>query len=276
MMKARLKRGLGMPTVRSVLVVVYSGRQGSGGCFRLWRLSSISYQVLEIFNICILDIVQYIWQLVVSDFDILWIVLNISMPPSPQGINLPAGDLRTWTNGLGYQYTHLSFYNWEMLRLSPYLPFPSAVLLNGWWHWMWPQLCSWVLKCFFSPFHSCWRWWLQRIANSVGGGRQLMLQSALVMVYLSSWGPNLPSATVLLHWIVRYNDFVPDLNNQNSNLRNFVSSGWPSCSRFLRPKFYCVNPDISGILIMPDEDFSLDLYNENYNLCDIVPAGLSL
>ena len=40
---------------------------------------------------------------------------------------------------------------------------------------------------------------LARISNEVGGGRESVLQSALVIVYVSSCGPDLLHASVILH-----------------------------------------------------------------------------
>jgi hypothetical protein len=72
----------------------------------LWSRSD---RVPEKFVIRILEIVRYICELVVCEFDIWWILSHISMAPWPQGISLPAAEMRTWTKGVGFQYTHLRF-----------------------------------------------------------------------------------------------------------------------------------------------------------------------
>jgi hypothetical protein len=61
-----------------------------------------------------------------------------------------------------------------------------------------------------------------RIAKEVGGGRESVLWSALI---ISSWGPDLPHASVILQYIPLDEDFDLDLYNRNCNLRNFVPAG---------------------------------------------------
>jgi len=73
-----------------------------------------------------------IWELVVCEFDIWWILFHIRMPPRPQVISLAVSGIRTWTKGVWFQYTHLCFQKEEFLPLPPYLPFPWAVSSIGW------------------------------------------------------------------------------------------------------------------------------------------------
>jgi len=86
-----------------------SGREASGGGFWLWRIWSRSHRVPEKLVISILEIVRYIWELVVCEFDIWWILSHNIITPRPQGISLPAAEIRTWRKGVGFQYTHLHF-----------------------------------------------------------------------------------------------------------------------------------------------------------------------
>jgi len=66
---------------------------------------------------------------------------------------------------------------------------------------------------------------VEKIAKEVGGGRESVLRSALVIVYVSSWGSDLPHASVILHHIPLDKDFDLNLYNRNSNLCNFVPAG---------------------------------------------------
>ena len=52
---------------------------------------------------------------------------------------------------------------------------------------------------------------VERIAKVVGGGRESVLGSALVIVYVTSWGPDLPHASVILHYIPLDEDFDLDV-----------------------------------------------------------------
>ena len=40
---------------------------------------------------------------------------------------------------------------------------------------------------------------VESIAKEAGGGRESVLRSALIIVYVSSWGPDLPHVSVILH-----------------------------------------------------------------------------
>jgi len=66
---------------------------------------------------------------------------------------------------------------------------------------------------------------VERLAKEVGGGKESVLLCALVIVYISSWGPDRPHALVILHQIPVDDDFDQDLFNRNSILRNFVPAG---------------------------------------------------
>jgi len=86
-----------------------SSRHVSGGRVWLWRCLSSSDQVTVKFVIHILEIIRYIWELVVCSFHIWWIISDISMAPRERGISLPAAEMRTWMKGVVFQYTHLRF-----------------------------------------------------------------------------------------------------------------------------------------------------------------------
>jgi hypothetical protein len=84
-----------------------SCQQASGGCFRHQRVWSWSYQVLRKFIIHILQIIWVIWELVICEFNMWWILSHISMAPRLQGISIPMAKIRTWKKGMGFRYTHV-------------------------------------------------------------------------------------------------------------------------------------------------------------------------
>jgi len=68
-----------------------------------------SDQVLETFVIGILNIVLYIWEIYVSEFNIWLIPSHICMAALPQGMSLPEAQMKTGMKGVGFHYTDLSF-----------------------------------------------------------------------------------------------------------------------------------------------------------------------
>jgi hypothetical protein len=109
MMRRRPKRISWVLSIRSALVVIEQRWPSVWLLHSTCDILSWSDWAPEKFVIQIREIVRYIWELVVCEFDIWWILSHISMAPCPQGTSLPLAKMRTWTKGVGFQYTHLRF-----------------------------------------------------------------------------------------------------------------------------------------------------------------------